>query len=379
MSLARGCGSGAILLSWAAQAARTRGAPVPARRQPSRIAAMKLDAELGVYDLAAVPEEGRRLERLGFDGLWSFETQHNPFLALAFAASGTQRLELGTNIAVAFARTPMAMAMAAWDLAQASAGRFRLGLGTQVRGHIERRFGAEWGRPAARLKEYIRCMQAIWDTFQNGSKPAFEGEFYRFKLITPFFNPGPIAHPRIPIHVAGVNPTMCRMAGEVADGFHVHPMHSVRYLRELARPALDEGARSAGKRVEELELFAPVFAITGRTPAERAERERVVREQIAFYASTPNYRCVLEVHGWVGKGEELSRLMRAGDLAGMPRLVSDEMLDAFAVSAPMDKLPGLLRTRYEGLLQRVALYYPIPSGDPEATWKAFAAAFRQAA
>lgn len=336
---------------------------------------MKLDAQLGVYDLAGVPGEAQRLERLGFDGLWSFETQHNPFLALGFAASGTRRLELGTNIAVAFARTPMATAMVAWDLAQASAGRFSLGLGTQVRAHIERRFGAEWGHPAARVKEYIRCVRAIWDTFQNGTKPAFEGEFYRFKLITPFFNPGPIDHPHIPIYLAGVNPIMCRAGGEVADGFHVHPMHSVRYLREVARPALDEGARTRGKGVDDLELFAPVFAVTGRTPAETAERERFVREQIAFYASTPNYRCVLDVHGWVGKGEELSRLMRSGEWDKMGSLVTDEMLDTFAVSGTMEQLPGLLRARYAGLVQRLALYYPVPQGDPDDVWSAFAGAF----
>jgi len=179
--------------------------------------------------------------------------------------------------------------------------------------------------------------------------------------------------------VAGVNPTMCRAAGEVADGFHVHPMHSVRYLREVARPALDEGARVSGKRVDDLELFAPVFAITGRTPEETAERERFVREQIAFYASTPNYRCVLDVHGWAGQGEELSKLMRTGQWDRMGALVTDEMLDAFAVTGPMDKLPGLLRARYEGLVQRIALYYPIPQADPEETWQAFLAAFRRAA
>jgi probable F420-dependent oxidoreductase len=340
---------------------------------------MKLDAQLGVYDLAAVPAEAQRIERLGFDGLWSFETQHNPFLALGFAATGSRRLEVGTNIAVAFARTPMATAQVAWDLAQASGGRFSLGLGTQVRGHIERRFGAEWGRPAARVKEYIQCLRAIWDTFQHGTKPAFQGEFYQFRLITPFFNPGPIEHPHIPIYLAGVNPTMCRTGGEVADGFHVHPLHSVRYLREVVRPSIDAGARTRGKTVDDVTLFAPVFAITGRTEAERAGRERFVREQIAFYASTPNYRSVLEVHGWEAHGEALSKLIRAGDFEAMVAHVPDAMLDAFAVTAPMERLPGILRERYAGLVQRIALYYPIPTGDPEEEWKAFVAAFRQAA
>ncbi|MCH9044881.1 MAG: TIGR03617 family F420-dependent LLM class oxidoreductase [SAR324 cluster bacterium] len=340
---------------------------------------MKLDAQLGVHDLALVPAEARRMERLGFDALWTFETNHDPFLPLASAAMATERLQVGTNIAVAFARTPFAMAMVAWDLQRASGGRFLLGLGTQVRMHVERRFSAPWGRPAARVKEAIQCIRAIWETWQNGGKPDFQGEFYQFRLTTPFFDPGPIEHPRIPIYLAGVNPTLCRAAGEVADGFHVHPLHSVRYLREVVRPAIDEGAKTRGKSVADLELYAPVLVVTGRTPEETRAREQFVREQIAFYASTPNYRGVLDLHGWTALGEKLSQMVRAGEWDSLAAQVTDEMLDAFAVTAPPERLPGVLRQRYEGLLGRVSLYFPIPPSDPEPPWRGFVEGFRQAA
>lgn len=340
---------------------------------------MKFDAQLGVYDFTEVPQEAQRLEGLGLDALWTFETSHEPFIPLAFAATATERIQLGTNIAVAFARTPMAAAMAAWDLSRASGGRFKLGLGTQVRAHIERRFGAAFDRPAARVKEYIQCVRAIWDNWQNGSKPDFEGEFYRFRLMNPFFNPGPIDHPRIPIYLAGVNPTILRTAGEVADGVHVHPFHSVRYLKEVARPAIDEGARRQGKSVEDLELYAPVFAITGFNGEEISQREAFVRQQIAMYASTPSYRVMMELHGWLPAAEKLSKMVRLGEWDAISAEISDEMMDTFAVSAPPEKLPALLRERYAGLLDRVSLYYPLPREDPAERWREFVEAFHSAA
>lgn len=337
---------------------------------------MKFDVQLGVYDLKAIPEEAQRMERMGFDALWSFETLNDPFLALAFAATSTENLRVGTNIAVAFARTPMSLAMTSWDLQRASQGRFMLGLGTQVRAHIERRFGAQWGAPAARVGEAIRCIRAIWDCWQNGSKPDFKGEFYQFKLMTPFFNPGPLDHPEIPIYLAGVNPTILKVAGEVADGLHVHPLHSVRYLQEVIRPSLDEGARKNGRTVDDLELFAPVFVITGQTKAEEAEREAFVRSQIAFYASTPNYRAVMDLHGWSATSEKLGKMVRAGEWEKLGDEINDEMLDAFAVTGTPGQLPGMLRKRYQGLLQRVSLYFSIPQGDSEEFWTGFLRDFR---
>jgi probable F420-dependent oxidoreductase len=340
---------------------------------------MNFDAQLSEYDLHAVPEEARRLERMGFDALWSYETRNDPFLPLAFAATATTRLRVGTNIAVAFARTPMATAMVAWDLARASRGRFLLGLGTQVRMHVERRFSAAFESPAARVKEAIECIRAIWDCWQNGTRPSHEGKYYQFRLMNPFFNPGPIEHPQIPIYLAGVNPAMCRTAGEVADGFHIHPLHSARYLREVVRPALDEGARKRGRSVAALELFAPVFVVSAEEEAERSRQERFVREQIAFYASTPNYRSVLEVHGWTAVGEELSQMVRRGEWDKLGGRVSDEMLDAFAVVAPPERLPAALAERYRGLVGRIALYQPIPKEHPEERWRTFLETFRRAA
>ena len=340
---------------------------------------MKLDAQMGESDFSAVAGEAKRLESLGFDALWTFETSHDPFIPLAFSATATTSVQMGTNIAVAFARTPMAIAMSAWDLSRASGGRFMLGLGTQVRAHIERRFGAEWGRPAARVREYIRCVRAIWNTFQHDATPEFEGEFYRFQLMNPFFNPGPIAHPEIRIFLAGVNPTILRAAGEVADGVHVHPFHSVRYLKEVMRPAVDQGARTRGKTVEDLELYAPIFVVTGFTQEETAGREQFVRQQIAMYASTPNYRVIMELHGWLSVAEKLSRMVRRGEGDQISGEITDEMMSEFAIAGPPEKIPALLRARYDGVLDRVSLYYPIPRDDPDGAWRGFVEAFHQAA
>jgi probable F420-dependent oxidoreductase len=340
---------------------------------------MKLDTQMQVFAFDAITREAQRFERMGFDGVWTFEAAHDPFMPLALAATATQHLQIGTNISVAFGRSPFAMAQTAWDLQRASGGRFRLGLGTQVRAHVERRFSMPFDHPAARVTDYIRCVRAIWETFQHGTRPQYRGPYYQFRLMNPFFNPGPIEHPDIPIYLAGVNPRMCRAAGEVADGFHVHPMHSVSYLKAVVLPALEEGARLQHRRVSDIELYAPVFAISGETQAEREAMEREVRQQNAFYASTPNYRVLLEHHGYEGLGKQLSDLMRKGEMAAMPKLVPDALMEAIAVVASPSELPAKLRQRYEGVLQRVSLYAPIPEEAPEAVWQQFVTAFRAAA
>lgn len=340
---------------------------------------MKLDTQMRHVALGAVAHEAQRFERMGFDGVWTFEAAHDPFLPLALTAAATTHLHIGTNISVAFGRSPFTMAQVAWDLQNGSNGRFHLGLGTQVRAHVERRFSMPFDHPAARVTDYIRCLRAIWDAFQNGTRPRYQGPFYRFQLINPFFNPGPIAHPHIPISLAGVNPRMCRAAGEVADGFHVHPMHSLGYLRDVIRPALDAGARLSGRTVDDLELYAPVFAISGDTQAERDAAAQEVRQQIAFYASTPSYRVLLEYHGYASLGQELSARMRRGDLQAMPALVPDALLEAVAIVASPTDLPRQLRQRYEGILQRVSLYVPIPEHAAEAEWQRFVETFHTAA
>ncbi|MGR8921713.1 MAG: TIGR03617 family F420-dependent LLM class oxidoreductase [Gammaproteobacteria bacterium] len=317
---------------------------------------MKIDTLLAPGAPATLAEKARGFERQGFDAVWTFEAMSDAFLPLAHAAAATERLEIGTNIAVAFARSPFSMAQIAWDLQRDSGGRLHLGLGTQVRAHIERRFSMPFDHPAARVTDYIRCLRAIWDTFQNGTKPDYEGPFYRFKLINPFFNPGPIEHPDIPVYLAGVNPRMCRAAGEVADGFHVHPMHSAGYLTDVVRPALEEGAKSQGRSLGDLSLYAPVFFITGETQAEMDELEQAVRSQMAFYGSTPSYAAVLEYHGFDDLPRKLNGLMREGKTKEMAAAVPEELIEAVAIVCKPGEVGQRLRERYDGILDRVSLY-----------------------
>lgn len=323
---------------------------------------MKIDTLMPALAPDAAAKKARQIESTGYDCAWTFEATNDPFLPLAYAAAATKRVEIGTNIAVAFARTPFSMAQTAWDLQKHSNGRLRLGLGTQVRAHVERRFSAQFDHPAARITDYIRCMQAIWDTFQNDTRPTYNGPFYRFTTINPFFNPGPIDHPNIPVYLAGVNPRMCRAAGEVADGFHVHPMHSLSYLNEVVRPALDEGAKTRGLSVNDLELYAPVLVITGDTEAETAAMEKSVRKQVAFYGSTPSYGALLTHHGFDQLGKQLNGLMREGKLDEMEKLIPDALLEEVAIICPPSEVGQRLRERYDGVLDRVALYMSM-TGD----------------
>jgi len=310
----------------------------------------------------AASQKAQEIEAAGYDCAWTFEAANDAFFPLAFAAAATKRVDIGTNIAVAFARTPYSMAQVAWDLQRYSNGRLRLGLGTQVRQHVERRFSAEFDHPAARVTDYIRCIRAIWDTFQNGTRPDYEGPFYRFKLINPMFNPGQIDNPDIPIYLAGVNPRMCRAAGEVADGFHVHPMHSLSYLKEVVRPALDEGAKTRGMSVDDLDLYSPVFTITGETEAERAAMEQSVRRQVSFYGSTPSYGALLRHHGFPDLGKQLNGLMRESKFDEMAAAIPDALLEEVAIICPSAELGARLRERYDGVLDRVSLYMAM-TGD----------------
>jgi len=317
---------------------------------------MKIDTGMMASPLRDVPAAARWAEETGFDGLWTAETSHDPFLPLALAAEHTERIELGTAIAVAFPRSPMVLAQTAWDLAALSGGRFILGLGTQVKAHIERRFGATWESPGPKLRDLILALRAIWDCWQNGTRLNYRGRFYKLTLMTPFFNPGPIEHPHIPIYIAGVNPYLCRLAGELCDGFHVHPFHSPRYLRERILTNIEDGLAKSGRSRADVQLASAVFVITGPDEEAIERAKRPVREQIAFYASTPSYRPVLEAHGWEELGQELSRLAARKRWAEMPALIDDEMLETFATIAPYDQLANAVRARYDGLLDRVAYY-----------------------
>jgi probable F420-dependent oxidoreductase len=324
---------------------------------------MKLDTALVAASLKDVPAAARAAEEMGFDAVWTAETSHDPYFPVALAAEHTQGIKLGTSIAVAFPRSPLVHAMSAWDLQALSGGRFILGLGTQVKGHNERRFGVKWESPGPRLREMIEMIRAAWQTFQSGKPPRFTGKFYNFTLMTPFFNPGPIEHPEIPIYIAGVNEYMCRLAGELCDGFHVHPFHSLKYLHEMALPNVRAGAAKAGRPVSACKLSTSAFVIAGDNAKEIAAAKGPVRTQIAFYASTPAYRGVLEAHGWGDTQNQLNDMTRKGDWAGMANLITDEMLDVYALTGTWDEIPAKVKSKYDGLLDRVAFYFPFRGGD----------------
>ncbi|MBI5302079.1 MAG: TIGR03617 family F420-dependent LLM class oxidoreductase [Chloroflexi bacterium] len=330
---------------------------------------MKLDVAILAPNLLDIPRVARAVEEIGFDGLWTSETQHEPFLPLALATEHTTRIELGTAIAVAFARSPTLLAHLAWDLANASQGRFILGLGTQVKAHIERRFGMTWESPAPKLREMILAMRALWECWQNDTKLNFRGEFYKLTLMSPFFNPGPIEHPHIPIYIAGVNEHLCRVAGELCQGFHVHPFHTAKYLRELVLPNIERGARGAQRTRADVQLSSSIFIAT-----DEAERE-AVRAQISFYASTPTYRAVLDMHGWGTVGEKLSALAAHGKWDEMPALVGDDLLNEVAIIAPRAEIPARVQARYAGLLDRIAFYKPFLLEDAD-EWRPLVRAFK---
>ena len=332
---------------------------------------MKLDAGLGTEGkyLKEVGHTARAAEDLGFAGLWTSETKHDGFLPLAIASNETGEMELGTSVAIAFSRSPMETAQTAWDLQDLSEGRFLLGLGTQVRAHVTRRFSMPWDKPASRLRDYILALRAIWESFQTGGSLRFEGEFYRHTLMTPFFNPGPIGHPEIPVFIAGVNTRLARLAGEICDGFHVHPFHSPEYVRQTVKPAIAEGADKAGRNLEQVVLATSAFVIAAENEEEATEQRESVRAQISFYASTPTYRTVLEAHGWEEVGERLGVMARDKKWREMPALISDEMLAAFAVEAAPDEIGAALKKRYEGLIDRVALYLPFVPGERDEFWR----------
>ncbi|MGQ9910146.1 MAG: TIGR03617 family F420-dependent LLM class oxidoreductase [Candidatus Flexifilum sp.] len=338
---------------------------------------MKFDVTIFPDDLNKAADIAHSVEELGFAGLWTSEAAHNPFLPLTHAASATSRITIGTAVAIAFPRSPMVTAQIAWDLAAQSKGRFILGLGTQVKQHITKRFGVEWTPPVPRLREYIEALRAIWTSFQTGAPLRYLGEQYKLTLLTPFFSPGPIEHPDIPIYIAGVNEGLCRLAGELCQGFHVHPFHTQRYLKELIIPAITAGAAKANRTLSDVALSCAIFVVTGHNQEEIKNNAVYVRSQIAFYASTPSYSSVMEMHGWMDLHERLNALSREGRWFEMGELISDEMLNEFAVVAPVDELAHAVKARYTGLLDRIGYYFPFIPGeaDKALVWQKAADAF----
>ncbi|MEV5829716.1 TIGR03617 family F420-dependent LLM class oxidoreductase [Spirillospora sp. NPDC052242] len=322
---------------------------------------MRVDGKLVASSLGRVAETAREHEARGYAGLWSSESKHDPFLPLVAAAQGTERLELGTAIAVAFARTPMTLAYTAWDLQRYTEGRFTLGLGSQVKPHIERRFSMPWSRPAARMREMVTAIRAIWESWQNGSKLDFEGDFYRHTLMTPFFSPGPLPTPAPKVVIAAVGEAMTRVAGEVCDGILLHGFTTERYIREVTLPIVREGQEKAGRSGLPFEVVGLPLTATGTTDESLAAAVRAVREQIAFYASTPAYRAVLDLHGWGELGDELHAMSR-GDAPDkwtrMGDAVDDEVLNTFAVVGPPEEIAPVLAERFGDLVTRFQFYAP---------------------
>lgn len=318
---------------------------------------MLVDGGIG-SDLKEAAGAARRAENAGYDAVWSAETGHDPLLALLLAAEHTERISLGTAIVVAFGRSPMTLANQGWDLNEFSGGRLLLGLGSQIKPHIERRYSMPWSHPARRMREFILAMRAIWDCWQNDTKLDFRGEFYTHTLMTPFFNPGPSAFGAPKVFLAAVGAEMTKVAAEVADGLLVHGFTTERYLREVTLPTVEGVLQSNGRSLDDFELSYPAFVVTGTNAQAVAAAEQGTRRQIAFYASTPAYRPVLDLHGWGDLQPELTALSKQGQWEQMGRLISDDLLDAFAVRGEPGEIPALLLQRFGDIVDRISLYMP---------------------
>ena len=324
---------------------------------------MKVDGGINA-ELSQTAATARDAEAAGYDGVWVAETAHDPFMPMAIAAEHTERLELGTGIAVAFARNPMNLANVADDLQRFSEGRFILGLGSQIKPHITKRFSMEWSHPAARMRELVQAMHAIWDTWQDGTTLDFRGDFYTHTLMTPFFDPGPNPHGRPKVFLAAVGELMTEVVGEVCDGLLCHAFTTEAYLREVTIPALERGAAKSGRKLDDIEISGPAFVVTGTTEEEMAAAAVGVRKQIAFYGSTPAYRGVLERHGWGELQTELNGLSKQGQWDQMGTLIDDDILDTFAIVAEPEQIAPRMKERYGDVVDRVSFYIPHRS-DPE--------------
>jgi probable F420-dependent oxidoreductase len=331
---------------------------------------MKVDGNIGGTidgtadgDIAAIAGQVAEAEAAGLDGVWTTETSHDPFLPLLLAADRSPGLTLGTGVAVAFARNPMTVAATAGDLQSLSSGRFILGLGSQVKPHIERRFSMPWSEPAARMREFVLALRAIWASWQDGTKLRFHGEFYRHTLMTPLFSPGPNPWGPPPVLLAAVGPRMTTVAAEVADGLIVHSCTTERYLREVTWPLIEAGLKQSDRRRDQFTVSYPGLIATAGTEAELAAAIAAVRGQVAFYASTPAYRSVLDLHGWGGLHDELHRLSVRGEWTSMTALIDDEVLRTFAVVGAPAEAGQELRRRYGDLIDRYTIYAPYPLGE----------------
>lgn len=301
-------------------------------------------------------EAAKRFEELGYHGVFTAETTNDPFLDLAFPAVETTEPILGNNLAIAFARSPYVVAVLAWELQQASKGRFHLGLGTQVKGHITRRFGMPWESPGPKFREYVVALKELWSAFGEGRSPNHRGRFYNHTVANPFFTPGPIGFPAPKVNIAAINEYNAESAGLVADGLLVHPLHSERYIDEVLFPAVDKGLARSGRTRDDLTVIIPVFLAVGDTPGEVEAAKGFVKMQASFYGSTRSYRRIFETHGWDDTPPRLHEKMAKGDIAGMADEITDEMIEVFAMTGPVDDLPARIEKKYSGRADRIFFY-----------------------
>ena len=311
------------------------------------------------FDIHSVAGDAARVEALGYDNLMFEETKDDPFIVLALAAQATARIGIGTAVAIAFPRSPTVTAMTGWTLQKLSRGRFILGLGTQVHGHIERRYGFTWSPPGPWMREYVGAVREVWRAWQNGQQPSFHGQHYDISLTVPLFDPGPIEDPEIPIHLAAVNSYMCEVAGEVADGLRPHPVCTAQYIEEVMWPALRRGAARGGRALDDFALSIKPLIATAPDAQSLAPKIRDVRARVAFYASTPAYRAAFVAHGLGDLADELKHLSRAQRWEEMPAYIDDEVLHRYACIGTYDEIAGIVAQRYAGLVTNVEFSIPV--------------------
>ena len=319
---------------------------------------MRIETSIMAPSIEALADTARRLEELGYDSITIGETGNDPFLPLMIIAEHTKSIKFGPGVAIAFPRSPFVTAQIAWDLQRYSGGRFHLGLGTQVKGHNERRYSTPWpSPPGPRLREYVLCLRAIFNTFQTGARADFRGKHYQFTLISPVFNPGPNPNGHVPIYIAAVNNYNCRLAGEICDGVRLHSFNTTRYTKEVILPSIEEGARKAGRNLSDIDIVGACTIVTGKNAEEIEKAKGPVKQRIAFYGSTRTYHPVFQLHGWDEVGLRLHRLSLEGKWEEMANEITDEILDEFAVVGTYDELVPKIKERYAGLVS--TLGFPI--------------------
>ena len=324
---------------------------------------MRMETAVMAPTIQAVAEYASKMEEMGYDSVITPEAGHDPFLPLMIVAEHTERLKFGTGVAIAFPRSPFSVAQMAWDLQRFSGGRFMLGLGTQVKGHNERRYSTPWpAPPGPRLRDYILCLKAIFNTFQTNERPNYQGKWYQFTLISPFFNPGPNSN-GVPIYISAVNKYNCRLVGELCDGIRMHGFNTPKYTREVIIPSIEEGAQKAGRKLADIDIVGGGFLVTGANEEEVERAKPPVKQQIAFYGSTRSYLPVMECHGWGEVGMRLHRLSMEGRWTEMASEITDEMLDEFAVVGTYDEVVPKIKERYFGVVTTLDFGFAIQSTE----------------